>query len=402
MSTDERFHSLDALRASALLLGIALHATMSFLPGFREIRWPITDVETSASLGVFFYVVHIFRMATFFLVAGFFARLLFQRLGAGGFIRNRLRRIALPLLAFFPVVMPLCILPIIWAARQMGITGPGPAAPQQHGFPWGHFWFLYLLLVQYALLLTLRALVVSVDRRGSLRTLVDRLLHGTLSLRIAPLLLAAPLAALLYGTPWWQQWSGLPTPLYGFVPSFPSVAIFGTSFLFGWCLHRQQSWFEFLRRDYALYLTVAALASFAALYLVGVRMNMTVIPMSPGIRAAYSGAYMLAVWCWAMGLVGAAVAWLSAPSARWRYLSDASYWMYLIHVPIVWGLQAWMIRWSLHWSIKYALILAISGVLLIASYHYLVRSTFLGKFLNGRKYPRTLPVMTVAPTMSAG
>jgi peptidoglycan/LPS O-acetylase OafA/YrhL len=402
MTTDERFHSLDALRASALLLGIALHATMSFLPGFREIRWPISDVETSASLGVFFYVVHIFRMATFFLVAGFFARLLFQRLGPSGFIRNRLRRIALPLLAFFPVVMPLCILPIIWAARQIGITGPGPAAPQQQGFPWGHFWFLYLLLVLYALLLILRTLVVSIDRRGSLRTLVDRLLHGALALRLAPLLLAAPLAAVLYATPWWQQWSGLPTPLYGFVPSFPSVAIFGTSVLFGWCLHRQQSWFGFLRRDYALYLTVAVLASFVALYLVGVRMNMTVIPMSRETRAAYAGAYMLAVWCWSLGLVGAAVAWLSAPSARWRYLSDASYWMYLIHVPIVWGLQAWMLRWPLPWVIKYALILAISGVLLIASYHYMVRSTFLGKFLNGRKYPRALPVMTAAPGISAG
>jgi peptidoglycan/LPS O-acetylase OafA/YrhL len=402
MTTDERFHSLDALRASALLLGIALHATMSFLPGFREIRWPISDVETSASLGVFFYVVHIFRMATFFLVAGFFARLLFLRLGQRGFIKNRLRRIALPLLAFFPVVMPLCILPLIWAARQVGITGPGPAAPQHQGFPWGHFWFLYLLLVLYALLLTLRALVVSLDPRGLLRALVDRLLHGALALRLAPLLLAAPLAAVLYATPWWQQWSGLPTPLYGFVPSFPSVAIFGTSVLFGWCLHRQQSWFGFLRRDYGLYLTIAVLASFAALYLVGVRMNMTVIPMSPGIRAAYAGAYMLAVWGWSLGLVGAAVAWLSAPSARWRYLSDASYWMYLIHVPIVWGLQAWMLRWPLHWALKYALILAIAGALLIASYHYLVRSTFLGKFLNGRKYPRALPVMTAVPSVSAG
>ena len=78
-------------------------------------------------MGVFFYVVHIFRMATFFLVAGFFARLLFQRLGSGGFIKNRLRRIALPLLAFFPVVMPLCILPIIWAAKQAGVDrSPGP------------------------------------------------------------------------------------------------------------------------------------------------------------------------------------------------------------------------------------------------------------------------------------
>jgi peptidoglycan/LPS O-acetylase OafA/YrhL len=157
--------------------------------------------------------------------------------------------------------------------------------------------------------------------------------------------------------------------------------------------------FEFLRRDYALYLIVAVLASFAALYLVGARMNMTVIPMSPEMRATYAGAYMLALWCWSLGLVGAAMAWLSAPSARWRYLSDASYWMYLIHVPIVWGLQAWMIRWPLHWSIKYALILTITGALLLASYHYLVRSTFLGKFLNGRKYPRALPILAAAPAI---
>ena len=92
---EQRFHSLDALRAGALLLGIALHATMSFLPGFRDTGWPISDVSESASMGVLFYVVHIFRMATFFLVAGFFARMLYQRLGARGFIRNRLRRIAL-------------------------------------------------------------------------------------------------------------------------------------------------------------------------------------------------------------------------------------------------------------------------------------------------------------------
>ena len=222
MTDPQRFHSLDALRASALLLGIALHATMSFLPGFRELSWPISDVETSTSMGVFFYVVHIFRMATFFLVAGFFARLLFQRLGAGGFIKNRLRRIALPLVAFFPVVMPLCILPIIWAAKQAGVTGPGPGAPQNQGFPWGHFWFLYLLLVLYAVMLILRALIVTIDRRGSLRTLVDRTLHrrAHLSRRTAAAGRAAGRAVVRHALVA-SSGRGFPTPLYGFVPSFP-------------------------------------------------------------------------------------------------------------------------------------------------------------------------------------
>jgi fucose 4-O-acetylase-like acetyltransferase len=97
---DERFHSFDALRASALLLGIVLHATMSFLVGFRELRFPIADVSQSLTLEVFFFVVHMFRMMLFFLVAGFFARLLMQRLGTGGFTKNRLRRVGLPLLIF--------------------------------------------------------------------------------------------------------------------------------------------------------------------------------------------------------------------------------------------------------------------------------------------------------------
>jgi peptidoglycan/LPS O-acetylase OafA/YrhL len=403
MTDQQRFHSLDALRASALLLGIALHATMSFLPGFRETGWPISDASESASMGVLFYVVHIFRMATFFLVAGFFARLLFQRLGTGGFIRNRLRRIALPLVAFYPVVMPLCILPIIWAVKQMGVTaGAGRPAGFPQGFHWGHFWFLYLLLVLYALALFGRAAVVAADRQGVFRAFIDRVLRKSLEFRIAPLLLAVPLAALLYATPWWLQWPGIPTPLAGFVPNFPAVACFGAAMIFGWCLHRQQSLFDLLRRDCVWYLAVAAVASVVALSLVGVKMKaLTVIALTPEIRAAYALAYMLAVWCWSLGLTGAAVAWLSTPSARWRYLSDASYWMYLVHVPIVWALQAWMMRWTLHWSIKYALILAIACALLLASYHYLVRSTFLGKFLNGRKYPRALPQVAAAPSTSA-
>jgi glucans biosynthesis protein C len=103
-----------------------------------------------------------------------------------------------------------------------------------------------------------------------------------------------------------------------------------------------------------------------------------------------------------LGLVGAAVAWLSEPSPRWRYLSDASYWMYLIHIPIVWGLQLWMLRWPVHWAIKYLLVVSIAGLLLLASYHYLVRSTPIGKFLNGRKYERALPVVNAAPSTSPG
>ena len=393
---DDRFHALDALRASALLLGIVLHATMSFLYGFREMRFPIADSSPSLTLEVFFFVVHMFRMMLFFLVAGFFARLLMQRLGTGGFVKNRLRRVGLPLLIFYPLLLPLVVLPIVWAAKQQGMqAGQGAPAGIPPGIPWFHLWFLYLLLVMYALLLVLRALGTWLDGRGRFRGLLDTALRGALSSRVAPLVFALPVAVVLYVTPWWAQMGGIPAPLAGFIPNGPGLLGYGSAFLAGWWIHRQQSLFDFLRRDWKLYLAAAVAATVVALSIVGLRSHFMPLAMSTQERALYAFAYTLGIWCWVLGLAGAAIAWCSVPSARWRYLSDASYWMYLVHVPIVWSLQAWMMRWPLHWTLKFALILLIAGVLLLASYHYLVRSTFLGKLLNGRKYPRSFPLTAV-------
>lgn len=403
MTHEERYHSLDAVRAGALLLGIVLHAAMTFIAGFRDTGFPIADqMGTSTTMEIVFFVLHIFRMALFFLVAGFFARLVYQRSGLGGFIKNRLRRIALPLLIFYPLIMPLAIIPIVWAAKQLVAAGvnPGQGAPPQ-GFPWGHLWFLYLLLWLYALVLLMRGIATQLDRGGKLRALLDGVLRGALQNRLAPLLLAAPLAASLYFSAWWPQGAGIPSPISGFVPNVPSLVAYGGAFLVGWWLHRQQSLFDLLRRDWKLYLLSAVLASGVALAVFGTKSVFTVIEMSTQARAAYVAAYTLAVWCWTFGILGAALTWLSAPSARWRYLADASYWMYLVHLPLVWALQAWMMRWQLHWSVKLVLILGISFALLLASYHYLVRATFIGKLLNGRKYPRGA-TLTSAPSISPG
>src|SRR4051812_36414745 len=76
----ERLHALDAVRGYALLLGIVLHATMSFLPSPTRI-WIIQDSHPSITLGVLFFAIHVFRMTTFFLITGFFAHLSFHRRG---------------------------------------------------------------------------------------------------------------------------------------------------------------------------------------------------------------------------------------------------------------------------------------------------------------------------------
>jgi glucan biosynthesis protein C len=402
----ERWHSLDALRAGALLLGIVLHASMAYLPGFREVRWPIADESTSATLGVTFFVIRMFRMSVFFLIAGFFARALRERLGTGGFIRNRLRRIALPLLAFYLLVTPITFIALIWGMRQLGIAGapliPPPVPLVGPPIPWGHFWFLYLLLVLCASAAMARWPLTALDLRGALRLGVARVFGALVSSRLVALVLAAPVAASLYAVSWWQPWHGIPAPLIGFVPNVPALLAYGGAFVCGWLMHRGTRVLGSLAAAWPLHLVAAIVSTAAALALVGITPRFGPVPLSDGSRATYAFAYVLAGWCWTFALVGLAVRLLSAESIRWRYLADASYWMYIVHLPIVWLLQAWMLRWPLHWSVKFVLVIALTGAFLLVTYHYLVRSTFLGVFLNGRRYPRAAAPAASAPSTSPG
>ncbi|HEU4618899.1 MAG TPA: ATP-binding cassette domain-containing protein, partial [Gammaproteobacteria bacterium] len=103
---------------------------------------------------------------------------------------------------------------------------------------------------------------------------------------------------------------------------------------------------------------------------------------------AYAACYILTIWYLTFGIVGAALRFCEKESPVRRYLADSSYWVYLAHLPIVFFLAAAFAKVPWHWAIKFPLILAIAMTVLLASYHYLVRPTWIGELLNGRRYPR--------------
>jgi peptidoglycan/LPS O-acetylase OafA/YrhL len=96
-----RRHDLDAVRAFAMLLGIALHAGLSLSP----IPWVVQDTRQSEGFGLFFEAVHGFRMPLFFLVSGFFTAMLWRRRGIAVLLKQRAKRIFLPcMLGLFTIV----------------------------------------------------------------------------------------------------------------------------------------------------------------------------------------------------------------------------------------------------------------------------------------------------------
>ena len=124
--------------------------------------------EPHAGAAGIYYVIHMFRMSAFFLMAGFFGRMLVERRGATGFVKDRLKRVAVPLFRFGPVVLLLGLAGWALGALPHGGQPLSSALEEAVAAPQGeragrvdiaHLWFLYYLLIFYALALAVRAAV---------------------------------------------------------------------------------------------------------------------------------------------------------------------------------------------------------------------------------------------------
>ena len=386
----DRLHGLDALRGTALLLGVVLHLTMSFLPGAKHL-WIVADADPGTPLALLFYGIHLFRMLTFFVLAGFFARMGVERLGVAAFVRNRWRRIALPLFVGWPLVFTAIVAVVVWSAvRANGgqLPAQSPSGPTflPNDFPLTHLWFLWELLLLYAASLGVRALVIAFDRHGRIRAVGDRLVR----LVLAPggvLLPALSLACALFVQPGWFAWFGIPTPDQALYPSLPAAIGFGGAFALGWGLQRQSALLARIARAWAWHLGTAIVFAGICLAIIG-----PVPVLAPAkadlATAAYAASYAIAGWSATLAAIGLALRFASGHGAVRRYLADASYWVYLIHLPVVMAAQVALSHVDAPWQLKFPLMLVLVCALLLASYQWGVRDTFVGAWLGGRRRGR--------------
>jgi ABC-type multidrug transport system ATPase subunit/peptidoglycan/LPS O-acetylase OafA/YrhL len=393
MSDANRLHALDAVRGFALLLGVVFHAGFSFIPGMIPGLWAIVDSSPSTAISVLLFSSHIFRMTLFFFVAGFFARMMFHRKGARGFWLDRSKRILVPLIGGWVILAPTLGVVWVWGLTKT-FGGKLPAAPADMppappgAFPLTHLWFLYYLLVLYVVVLLGRAVFVALDRNGAIRRAADSLVHGIVRTGVAAVLLPLPLIASLYVRPDWMMWFGIPTPDQSLIPQVPSLVGYGTAMTFGWLAHRQVDLLAIWGRQWPIHLAGAVTATIVCLSIAG--LVPAFVPAEPGFeKLAFALGYGVAIWCWSFAVIGLATRFMSHASERVRYVADASYWIYLVHLPVVAALQVMVGHLPWHWSVKFPLILAASLIVLFLSYRYFVRSTFIGQTLNGRRYPRT-------------
>jgi peptidoglycan/LPS O-acetylase OafA/YrhL len=363
---------------------------MSFFP--TQI-WIVADDQRSAWASGLFFAIHLFRMASFFLIAGLFAHMMLGRRGVWGFVKNRLVRIATPLSVFWGLVMAAIVAVLIWNASLQGLTAadaPPPPTYDWTNVPLTHLWFLWVLSIFYAGLLILRAPFAALDRSGAWGRTVDRATARLIG-PWGPFVLGAPLALALWLHPNWIAFFGVPTPDAGLIPNTPALVGFGLAFGLGALLDRRRDLLGRIEAGWAIYLGLAVGAGTTALMLAG-GPDPVLVPMTdPATKAMTAAAFGVGTFASVFAAVGLALRFCSGHSAVRRYVADAAYWIYIVHLPLVMAAQVLVQDWPLFWGLKLAV--AVGGVLAVsfASYELLVRHSFMGRWLNGRRTPWRRP-----------
>lgn len=372
MQFNDRLHHMDNLRALAMLAGVVFHAALAYSPLLHPL-WPTADAGNATVVDALAWFLHAFRMPLFFTVAGFFAALLLARRGMAGLFRNRGARVLLPLLIFLPLLTFAMqwltehaidtveqLSPLLrWLRDYRAQHGELPSLPG-----WMHLWFLF-----YLLLFTVLVWVISALEFGAIGAWLVKL--PVLILPLVLPLLQAPILA----------WVSVPWPAPEFLlPSLWALLYFGSYFALGFLLYRYPDWLE-RWRPFAPWLLLAAVMAYALLFwLSNDLLNFDTTPLQHFVHAllqACTGLW-LTLWC-----LLAAQRWLHSRSTGMRWLADASYWVYLVHLPVLFALQYPLLDWSLHWALKFVMATLATFALSLLSYQLLVRHSVIGRLLNG-------------------
>lgn len=376
----QRIHYLDNLRAAAMLLGVFLHSALAYAQPAQSF-WLATDTESSVAIDASIWFIHLFRMSLFFLLSGYFAKLVIERKGVKHFLWNRFLRIVVPFVLFYPFLLAAMIVVIVFAlaywTEPQGLMGmiakaakDNTEAQKSQSNSTMHLWFLYYL----AAFSVLGALM---HRFKGIK--LDSLFRNPLFLPLSPLVLVP--SAFAAGSP-------LPAP-ESFIPLWWPLVFYGWFYAAGWQLFGRENNLESLR-PYAWHIFGISVILFVPYYMLLPVMDLSTLIDSPSPQNAWVlgaeallTAYLSVMLTMASVLLGKR--YLSSRSPFLAFVADASYWVYLLHLPIAIFLQTLLIPSPLPLWLKLMVVLSGTLVFCFATYVVFVRYTPMGWLLHGKR-----------------
>lgn len=390
-----RSPALDALRAFMMGLGIVLHASMLYLADPPP-TFPIpTDRNNSPVMNWLLHWIHSFRMPLFFLLSGWFTALMLSRRGLRKTLNNRLRRIGLPLLLGVFVILPVTgwLFVAFWLGARSGNPTLLPsrssvealitylrARGMRAGEPsWMHLWFLWFLCLYFVFLL---------PAATSLQRYCGGLLERVGTWR-NPWVQALAITVLAIGPLWFFRGGQVNDEFMYVRPHFPSLVYYGIFFVFGMLAQCQTNAFAALHRHLEIRALIGLVLLFVGASLA--RKDEVASDSSLFLHAASVLCNGLNSALWIGIFLGTALRWINTPGPWITYLARSSFWVYLIHLPLV-GLAGWfLLHFDLPGLLKFCIVCTFTALISLWSYHRFVQSSWLSVLLNGQRFHMAWP-----------
>ncbi|HUR90633.1 MAG TPA: acyltransferase family protein [Ramlibacter sp.] len=385
---EQRLHALDNLRALMMWLGIVLHGAENYVVTDTPIPW--RDEHRTLVADFLLAFIHAFRMPVFFIIAGFFVAMLLESRGPAGTARHRVMRLGLPFAVFW---LPLLIasgfsalLFIHLMVRGTWGIEPDLILPYLHkpdmpeltsGPNTMHMWFLWMLLW-----MSLATALLAHFVPAQFWRMPTRLLRRLAGSWWGPVVLTLPLVATDIG-----YVRGVMFPSGLFVPPLAEWVHQGLFFVVGLAMYgvRAEA-FAFYERRWAAFAVAGLVTFFVA---GGAIQRYEPLP--------FASAYGLTGWLWSFAWLGIGLKWMSSRNAVLGYLSESSYWVYLIHFPLTIAFGTLLYVMDLPGLAKMLLDIGATTIVCLATYHLFVRFTWVSVLLNGKRHFRAQGPAALTP-----
>ncbi|MFC2014628.1 acyltransferase family protein [Chloroflexota bacterium] len=367
-----RLFFIDNWKTWLITLVVLHHLALVYGAGapFYYSEPPFTDPLAYLVLMVFILFNQSWFMGAFFLISGYFTPGSFDRKETGSFLRDRLLRLGIPLVVFIFVLSPVSSIGFYqMPASLTGITNPltWQSYPKLIGL--GPLWFVAMLLIFDFGYAAWRV----VTRNRASQTAINSAPPGYLAIGIFVLVLALASYLVRIVIPMGKEVLGFPTLSY--LPQYFSLFILGI-------IASRHNWFRTISNSKGIGGFGIALVSGILLFPLAFSGNFLSLELSPATaNFTGNGQWQSAVYTlWdstmavgiCLGLITLFRRFFNWQGKLGRLLSQHTYTVYVLHIPIVVFLAVGLKGISFAPLLKFGMA-AIIGVPLCFVVAYLIR-----------------------------
>jgi glucan biosynthesis protein C len=375
---------MDSMRSVLMMLGVVIHSAGIYA---TDQPWAVSDPSGSIFFDGLGWFLHLFRMPAFFVISGFFVHFTLKRRPVAYFLRVRLGRILVPLVATgltLATLQTYLLYHGVWLGLSAFLTQELPRSWAK-GYWVMHLWFLINLALYF-----LAAIGVHVAARRLRLPPLPRLprpSHPVLA--TAPLILGASIYALAVAA-FGKLFPAVINEYLFSLVEIDKLLEYACFFVFGIALYENPALQRaFLKLNPAHWLLLAAAIPVYAV----TKDSTALIP-----KAIELYAYTVMVWVSVAFCFNFFIKFCNDTSKVFEYLSEASYTVYLFHhvIVIAFGMLLLPVAWPA--GVKFLLIVSATLALTVAIHHFLIlRFNALRFLFNGKTViPRPATILVPA------